>query len=429
MKRFITIYLLAILFGLAACQEAKKITDPKDYDRYLLSNPQRTAAIRARIDLWNRHIQKDSMQVVEIRNIANEYTQLFEATAEIVYLKRAEQALLKVLDFGGLRKDRLLLDLARNYISQHRFREASELAKEAHQIYPNRAAKLVLFDASMELGRYGSAETFLYDSAVHQEDDFDYLIRSAKWNDHLGNMGATLRDMEKACALAQKSNDKFLMQWSYTNLATYYGHAGSIGKSYDFFLKALDIDPNNAFAKKGIAWIAYSHEQNAKEASRIMNAVTLTHSAPDNYLFLAELAQHERNEESRLSYLRNYEKGVRDKRYGNMYNMHNALLLSEEHHDFEAALDLSEEEVLGRPTAQAYSLKAHILNLSGKHQQALAIVEKYVTDKTFEPKAIYYAAEVYKSNGHKDKVTMLKKELSESSYELGPIINQKIMEL
>ena len=48
----------------------------------------------------------------------------------------------------------------------------------------------------MELGNYAEANKNL--TLLSNINDFDYLIRVAKWNDHLGDLKTTLTMMEKA---------------------------------------------------------------------------------------------------------------------------------------------------------------------------------------------------------------------------------------
>jgi len=123
-----------------------------------------------------------------------------------------------------------------------------------------------LFDVSMELGEYDNASKYLEKIADH--NDFNFLIRLAKWSDFKGDLDLTIKYMEKATKLVEQKNNKALMLWSYCNLGDYYGHAGRIKDSYQHYLKALEIDPSYTYAKKGIAWIAYSYEKKPQEALR-----------------------------------------------------------------------------------------------------------------------------------------------------------------
>ncbi|MDO1498919.1 hypothetical protein Q2T40_00610 [Winogradskyella maritima] len=138
------------------------------------------------------------------------------------------------------------------------------------------------------MGNYDTARAQL--DSIKDMTDFGYLIRLAKWNDYKGDLDATIRFMEKAMKKVETAKNESLKLWSYTNLADYYGHAGRIKDSYNHYLKALEIDPGNAYAKKGIAWIVFSHENRPKGAMRILDSVTKNYKSPDYYLLKAEIA-------------------------------------------------------------------------------------------------------------------------------------------
>ncbi|WP_290683271.1 hypothetical protein [Kordia sp.] len=53
----------------------------------------------------------------------------------------------------------------------------------------------------------------------------------------------------------------------------------------------MALNPNDAYAKKGVAWIVFSHEKNPEEALRILNTIMSQHKAPDYYLLKAEIAE------------------------------------------------------------------------------------------------------------------------------------------
>ena len=424
--------IISIMIGIliVSCQKEKTtITNSEDYIIYLKEQENKTAkeAIK-RLQFWNAKIKEDSLQITALASAAGTYTDLFQSTGDIQYLKLAEKTLTKSAEIAAIGKSSHLLALAHNYISQHRFREAKEAAQGAYLLKTDtKATEMVLFDISMELGEYQNAQQYLEKIANHS--DYNFLIRLAKWNDYKGNLDATIRNMEKARTIAESSKKESLLVWSYTNLADYYGHAGRIKESYGHYLKALAIDPSNAYAKKGIAWIVYSYEKNPLEALRILDAITENHQSPDYFLLKAEIAAFQKDGVSKKINLKKYEEVVNNEQYGVMYNTHNALLLAEEYQKFEAALIIAEEEIENRPTPQSYDLKAHILNLKGDHKEALAIAKKHIIHKTYEPEANYHIAEIYKANNMRKAMDPIKEELLGSGYELGPVISQKIMNL
>ena len=70
----------------------------------------------------------------------------------------------------------------------------------------------------------------------------------------------------------------------------------------------------------------------------------------------------------------------------------------------------------------------HFYN-NGNSEIALNIIEQHVDGKTFEPEVLYHIAEIYKANNKTEAVTRLKKELTDATYELGPVMAMKIQQL
>ncbi|WP_108803676.1 tetratricopeptide repeat protein [Aquimarina sp. Aq107] len=423
------IVLLIGMFVVSCNKEETTITNPEDYAVYLTKhNNQTRKEAKEKLQFWNSRIKADSLQITALAPAATAYTELFHSTGDIAYLKLAEKALTKSVDVAAIGKSGYLLALAHNYISQHRFIEAKEAAQGAYLLKTNsEETEMVLFDISMELGEYENAEKYL--QKIANQSDYNFLIRLAKWNDYKGNLDATIRNMEKALKIAENGKKKGLQLWSYTNLADYYGHAGRIEESYDHYLKALAIDPSNAYAKKGIAWIVYSYEYKPEEALKILDAVMSDYQSPDYFLLKAEIAGFQKNDTVKKINLIKYYNSVKDNRYGIMYNTHTALLLAEEYGEYDKALVIAEEEIQNRPTPQSYDLKAYILNLKGDHKEALTIAENYIVHKTFEPLANLHIAQIYKANNLSEKVSPIIEELMDSSYELGPVISKELMNL
>ena len=222
----------------------------------------------------------------------------------------------------------------------------------------------------------------------------------------------------KATAIAESSNIKSSKIWSYTNLADFYGHSGQVEKAYQYYLKSLELDPSNAYAKKGIAWIVFSYENNSEEANRIISKITETNNAPDYFLLKAEIAAFNKDKVAENKALENYFKAVSDSLYGDMYNVYSAKLYVDSNP--EKALELARIEVANRPTAMSYSLLAWSTFKSGKKEDALAIIEKHVLPFTTEPDALFHAAKILSANGKTEKANELKAELLDSSFEIGP---------
>lgn len=425
MKPILLITCICVLF---ACQE-KQITLPEEYNVYLQHQDTSSKEVTTQhLHFWNTRIKQDSLQIIALGKSAQEYTTLFETTGIIESLKKAELALQKAVANAHIEKDAYLRALARNLISQHRFKEALDALAKAEKFRPNKkATQLMQFDVAMELGDYENAEMHL--KSLTDFSDFNYLIRLAKWKDYVGDLDATINYMERAKDIAEYSNNDALKLWTYTNLADYYGHAGRIEDSYEHYLKTLTIDPNNAYAKKGIAWITYSHEKNPTEALRILEAIQKQHQSPDYFLLKAEIAEYQNDLTTQQKNIDTYFEAIQNPAYGGMYNTHTAEILLSQKKRYDEALKIAQEEVANRPTPQSYDLLAYVYQQKGEYKKALDIAENFIAEKTYEPLAQYHLAEIYKANGLYDRVQPIKKELLKASYELGPVTTSAIKNL
>lgn len=428
MKNLSLIIVFSFVFICVSCtQESTKVTDRNDYEQYLtVSKNTKLENEKLNLIFWENKLEKQQSQYPYLRKIAAVNSALFTSTGNIDYLIEAEEKLREVLQkqetSGSFRA------LARNYISQHRFQEALELLKKAEINGEKlRQTQGMLFDVYLELGNYKQAEVYL--TKIKQMNDFGYLIRASKWNDAQGNLETAIAFLESALEIVKSSKDKNLLEWSYSNLGDYYGHHNEIEKSYSFYLKSLEINPSNAYAKKGIAWIVYSHEKNPEEALRIIDAIQEKHQSPDYFLLKAEIAEFMNNSQEKDKNIQLYFTSVKNPKYGDMYNQHNAILYLEELKNGQQASVIIEEEIKNRPTPQSYGLLAWASYQKGNFQEALIIAEKYVKGKTYEPEAMYHLAEIYKANGLLSNAKELKKELIESSYELGPLMTAKIQNI
>ncbi|RCW92254.1 tetratricopeptide repeat protein [Winogradskyella arenosi] len=423
LKHILPLFIIASLWS---C-DSKTVAKSSDYNTYL--NTAITAEdLQDDIDFWTLKIKNSSSPYAYFISRAQAKTKVFNSTGNINYLIDAENDLLKAKAIVKDSDAGLLRQIASNYISQHRFKEALVLLKQAEKNGEKlNSTKKMLFDVHLELGNYIYAEAYLND--IKNEASFDYLLRLSKLEDHKGNLDTAIEHMEEATAIAEASNLKNLKLWSYTNSADFYGHAGNINKSYTYYLKALALDPNNAYAKKGIAWIAYANDNNPDEALRILNHITTYYNAPDYDLFKAEIAEYKHNDSLKTKHLNHYLAAIDNKLYGEMYNKYNVLLFSEDLENPDRALELAKREIENRATPQSYDLLAWSYYKQGQVAKAEAIMDEFVVGKTFEPAVLYHIAEIYKASGNTDKILPLKTELLASLYELGPLMKQKINQL
>ncbi|MCH9659344.1 MAG: tetratricopeptide repeat protein, partial [Bacteroidetes bacterium] len=364
--------------------------------------------------------------VGDLLPLSGAYEQLFDKTGDISYLYKAEIIYKKGMKISAHNKDAFARGLARNYISQHRFREADSLLQAIYkEPSKKRETEMMLFDVAMELGDYKNAYTYL--SQIKDLGDYNYLIRLSKWSDYKGNLNSAIEYMEKAKEIAESSGNRSLKIWTYSNLGDYYGHAGRIADAYNHYLMTLALEPDNGYVKKGIAWIAYANDGNLAEAHRVIDSVAKTHVVPDYHLFKSELYEFAGQGSSAAISKNRFISAVTKGNYGAMYNAYLIEIFSDTNPS--KALELAEQEVNNRSTPESYHLLALAQLANGKKVEALSTINTYVVGKTFEPMAAYHMALVYRANDMIKELAAIKDELKESSFELGPLTYRDIENL
>lgn len=431
MKYIQLIFLFVTYTIIVSCNDKQpnQITNVEDYQSYLRSNINPDIKkIKTELSFWKQKIENTPNQYPYYSKIASLNTKLFKLNGNISMLKNAERNLIIANQKTNYNNASYLRGLARNYISQHRFKEALALLIKAE----NNGEKLynthlMLVDVYLELGNKEIAEKYL--AKIINTKSFDYLIRLSKYNDQIGDLDSAINCLEQALLIAKSTKNKSLMQWNYTNLADYYGHAGRIKDSYNAYLHALELNPNNSYAKKGIAWIVYSYERNPIEALRILNVVSKENSSPDYFLLKSEIADFMGKTKEKESELIKYYNALESFDYGTMYAKYNVLLYAEDVDSKFKAIEIAKQEVKERPTAQSYDLLAWSYFKNGELIKAKNIINNYVVNNTFEPEALYHMAQIFKANKSFDKIPDLKEELIGAIYELGPNAEEEILNL
>lgn len=426
MKTSYKIIAILTLMIAVSCNKNEEITNKKDYKKYLYTD-QSTAITKVKKEkiFWSNKLQMSPNQFPYLAKLSSAESNLFKKTGKIQHLVNAEKQLIEANIKTDYNSSGYLRMLARNYISQHKFNDALTLLKKAEVNGENlENTQKMLFDVYLELGNSTQAKAYL--SKFKDENDFDYLIRESKWSDHEGNLDLAIFLMKKATKIAEQLKNKDLMQWSYTNLADFLGHANQIEASYNYYLNALELNAHDTYAKKGIAWILYSHENNPKAAIEVLNKVTEDNLTPDYHLLKAEIYEYMNLENKKDDAIKSYVSLSNNTLYGSMYSKYNVHVNLDELNNTAKAIEIAKQEIENRPTAQSYDLLAWSYFKNGDTAKAYNIVNKHVVNKTSEPEVLYHVAEIYKANNDMSFVNTVKQELLDSSYELGPLMTQKI---
>lgn len=284
------LYLFVLLVVFISCKKNKDQfnTHKEDYSKYL--NAKNTPTLDLAIsekEFWSKRLRKDSSGIGDLGPLAMSYEVIYEMTGDVSNLESAEILYVKAVKIAHS-KDVHIRSLASLLMKQQRFNEAKKLLEESYLSVSNKqATEYLLFDLYFEIGNYDKANQFL--EKFKKNSDYNYLIRLAKWNKYQGNIKVVIRSLEKAMDIANSRKSKELQIDSYLRLADLYFQIDKIKESYQLCLKTLQLQPDNAQAKKQIAWIVYSYKRNSIEANRILDSIMVINKSPEFYILKAEI--------------------------------------------------------------------------------------------------------------------------------------------
>ena len=218
------------------------------------------------------------------------------------YTLKAERVLKAVLDREPGDYDALKM-LGAVYMSQHRFREAINIATRATRVHPNDAWNYgVLGDAHVELGEYDAAFDAFDTMARHRPDAAAYA-RIAYAQELQGHLDAAIASMRMA-AEATGAQDPESLAWHYAQIGNLLLQTGDVDGAAREFARADHTFPGHPFAEAGRARIAAARGQ-SDEALAIYRG--LMNTAPTSETAIAAgdlLAQKGDNEAAEAMYAR-----------------------------------------------------------------------------------------------------------------------------
>jgi tetratricopeptide (TPR) repeat protein len=412
-----------LLFSLIACKSSfRRVTHAKDYEMYMKTRSQESLhslqIINEDIKFWNQRLEKTKTDPVSRVKLAGLYSSRFKVTGNINDIHASDSLYLLANPLIKIGSSSVYKALAANCITEHKFQQAKLYIDTALMMGDGKYTSLLMqCDVSIELGDLGAAKKAL--SQIEYKTDFDYLIREAKLLDHKGNQDNGIRLMEGAAKQVLNSNNDKLFRWVKTNLGDMYGHANRFDEAYHCYLEVLKKYPEDFYALKGIAWLAFSHDKDVKEAKRILYHLSSLHPVPDYKLIIAKIAAFENNQPLYRKMISEYVSEVKDYRYGDMYNKY-LFNIDISDQKINEALKIAKREVSNRPTPQSYDLLSWAYYKAGKKENALKLAKDFVENKCFEPEAFYHLGVIYRDGGENEKAKDYLHRAENSAFELGP---------
>lgn len=425
MKRSLIFLVLGGLFALWFYNARRPIVQQEDIQQYLQAEyfDHEQSKLLEQVDFWAKRLADQAANSVYQQKLASLQAQYFRLFGQAQFLRSSDSLLLDL----AMRFPKTVAHwqgLAQNAITGHEFAKAEQYINQALAIGEKRyQSSLIKIDVLLERGNRIEALGLL--NGLGNSYKFEYLTRQVKLQDEMGQLEDAIVWMEKAVGQAKASGDSSLVSWSLTNLADMYGHQGKIKKSYSTFLQALQYNPADLHALKGIAWIAFSHDKAPTLAKGIIEFLQSLQDVPDYDLLLADIATYQQDFQQAAQYTGRFLDRASKEIYGFLYTRPLAELQMASG-QLEENDSRTKAEIDQRAHPLSYALRAKYLQERGLKDAAIKLLEEKVLGQTEEPDALYLAGMVFKQNGKTKEAKALLKVAREAAFELGPIVEIEI---
>ncbi len=388
----------------------------KDHLVHHLYNPYlQESMIQEELSFWKSKMISNPTQVY-YQKYAACLTKLYGVNADLEYLFEAEDILDMALGLHPPQSSSIYRSMVQIKIKQHRFCEALEDLLLAEKLGDNlNLTNAMFFDVYFELGKDDQVQYYL--DILSHENDFDYLIRLARWHDSEGRLSDAILKLEEAKLMISDS-DIGKMNWIYSNLADFYGHDGQIDKAFEYYKIALQMNSSDWYSLKGLAWVMYSDNRDVVYAIEILNEISSRYFIPvvENlrYEILSNFGESEK-----ASMVK--EKLIAKLDHESYFSSYSGLLfdlLIEDPSNFAILNNILAIEKFNRESPEYYAKYVQLLLISGNEVQARHIAHSEVLDKTFEPDALRRILPAMDDNAN--VYNFLLEQLKEAKFELGP---------
>ncbi len=226
-------------------------------------------------------------------------------------------------------------------MSQHRFKEALDLATKAKTINENEAYVYgILVDANVELGNYEAAIESS-DKMQALKPSLESYSRASYLREIYGDYNGSIKAMELAVEAGLPGSEP--QCWSMKTLGQLYINSGQTEKAEKIFRNILAIRPSYAFAIAGLAEVE-EKKNNLDTALALLNQATAIMPEFSFYEKMADIYQMKGENEKAQSTFTNVKKMLQeDEKSGHLVHLEMAKLLIKMNELEEAKQHLAKE--------------------------------------------------------------------------------------
>jgi tetratricopeptide (TPR) repeat protein len=327
--------------------------------------------------------------------------------ADPLVLVEAERAFQEAVNLAPDNAD-AHVGLATVALSRHRFAEALEIGRTAQRLAPESAQPLgVLFDASIELGRYDEARTIIEDLLLTRPD-LPSLSRLSYYQELHGRLDLAIEAMERAVVAG--SADAEHTAFAGAALGHLWLLEGDAARAARLFRDVLDSVPGYVPALVGTAQ-AFMAAGDTPAAIEILGQALEANREPAVLVQLGEALEATGDEAAAGSVYRDAVVSEAAHRATGEAPEPFGAVLETDHGDPALALTLAQRAYDHAPSIGAADALAWAALANGDLDRARSLADEALRTGTIDPAILYHAGVIAAATGQTERAEEL---LSES---------------
>jgi tetratricopeptide (TPR) repeat protein len=348
------------------------------------------------ITFYEKQIKLDSQDAISCAQLAGFYLQRCRETGDIADADRAEKAARLSLKRRTKHNNAAYGLLAQSLSTQHRFKEALQIAEETAKREPgDPQAKRLRSELRIELGDYDKAESVMREGKDRAGDAGLKTLR-ARLLEINGQPELALRLLREAQAEADKNFDlpRENTAWFHVRVGDLLTTMGRLDDAESSYKEAIEIYPRDYKALFGIARVAASRKEWEAVVNWGQKAADIV-PMPETVALIGDAyAARGDAENARRQYDTIEAIGRLAKAQGTIYDRQRALFLADHNRNLDEALTLARNELKVRQDIYAYDTLAWACFKKGLAAEADQAMRKALAHGTKDARLLYHAPEI-----------------------------------
>ncbi|GEM_PF-1064437 len=350
------------------------------------------------IEFYRQKLNADPLDFISAISLGETYTSRARTTGSSGDYVEAEKAYRLSLKRMPTHNIDAKVGLAASLASQHRFKEADAIVKDAMSESPETPSLWAIAgDVAFDLGDYERAAG-LYKLYANQKPGLASWGRLARIEMFRGNFEAAGKLWERSCDLPAGS-DPEPSAWAWVMRGSLSLNSGDFSKALSCYERALNIMPDFALALEHKAEIKMLEEQ-FDEAIRLYHRAIFSSKDPGLQIFLGDAFKRAGHPDSAATAWKlgesQYRARVREGDIGYLRPL--ALYYLDHGTQLQKALELAKKDMKIRQDIGAYSTLARAYLQSGRKEEALQTLKKAPSMAENDPQFCFQAGEIHAAN-------------------------------